>query len=87
MIRLTRINHAPLVLNSDLISHIEETPDTVITLADGQVIRVRETADEIIERICAFRREVFRDSLRCPMGPRLELGPRSEIGNVTPHGR
>lgn len=35
MIRLTRLNHIPLVLNSDLIEHIEITPDTVITLTSG----------------------------------------------------
>jgi len=32
MIQLTRLNHLPLVLNSDLIEYIEITPDTVITL-------------------------------------------------------
>ena len=58
MIRLTRLNGGPLVLNSDLIEHIEVTPDTVITLTTGQIIRVRETAEEVIERIVEFRREI-----------------------------
>ena len=58
MIRLTRLNHAPLTLNSDLIQHIEETPDTVITLTTGEIVRVRETADEIVERVVAFRRRI-----------------------------
>ena len=40
MIRLTRLNHAPMVLNSDLIEHIDVTPDTVITLTNGQILRV-----------------------------------------------
>jgi flagellar protein FlbD len=59
MIRLTRLNHAPLVLNSDLIEHIDVTPDTVITLTTGQILRVRETAEEVIERIVDFRRRIF----------------------------
>lgn len=59
MIRLTRLNRAPLVLNSDLIEHIDVTPDTVITLTTGQILRVRETADEVVARIVAFRRQVF----------------------------
>ena len=42
MIPLTRLNHIPLVLNSDLIEHIEITPDTVITLTTGQKIMVLE---------------------------------------------
>jgi flagellar protein FlbD len=59
MIRLTRLNHLPLILNSDLIEHIEETPDTVVTLTTGQIVRVRETAEQVVERIVAFRRRIF----------------------------
>ena len=59
MIRLTRLNRAPMVLNSDLIEHIDVTPDTVITLTTGQILRVRESADEVVERIVEFRRRVF----------------------------
>jgi flagellar protein FlbD len=59
MIRLTRLNHAPMVLNSDLIEHIDVTPDTVITLTTGQILRVRETAEEVVERIVEFRRRIF----------------------------
>ena len=59
MIRLTRLNHALMVLNSDLIEHIDVTPDTVITLTTGQILRVRESADEVVERIVEFRRRVL----------------------------
>ena len=59
MIRLTRLNRAPLVLNSDLIEHIDVTPDTVITLTTGQILRVRESAEEVIHRIVEFRRQIF----------------------------
>ena len=58
MIRLTRINHRPLVLNSDLIEHIEVTPDTVITMTTAQKFVVLESAEEVIERIVDFRRAV-----------------------------
>ena len=60
MIRLTRLNHVPMVLNSDLIEHIEETPDTVVTLTTGQILRVRETADQVVERVVEFRRRIYR---------------------------
>jgi flagellar protein FlbD len=60
MIRLTRLNRALMVLNSDLIEHIDVTPDTVITLTSGQILRVLESADEVIERIVEFRRRVLR---------------------------
>ena len=58
MIRLTRLNRVPLVLNADLIEHIDVTPDTVITLTNGQILRVRETADEVVQLIVDFRRKI-----------------------------
>jgi flagellar protein FlbD len=71
MIRLTRLNHLPLVLNSDLIEHIEVTPDTVITLTSGQILRVRESADEVVERIVDYRRRIYGPEGR-PARPREE---------------
>lgn len=59
MVRLTRLNHVPLVLNSDLIEHIDVTPDTVIALTTGQILRVRETAEEVVDRIVEFRRRIL----------------------------
>ena len=56
MIQITRLNHIPLVLNSDRIEHIEITPDTVITLTTGQKIVVLEKAGEVVNRVVAFRR-------------------------------
>ncbi len=58
MIRLTRLNSAPIVVNSDLIEHVDITPDTVIMMTTGQVFRVRESADEVIARVVQFRRQV-----------------------------
>ena len=58
MIRLTRINKVPLVLNSDLIEHIEMTPDTVIALSTGQKLVVLESADEVVQKVIEFRRTI-----------------------------
>jgi flagellar protein FlbD len=58
MIHLTRINRVPLVLNADLIEHLEATPDTVISLTNGQKFVVLESADEVIERVIQFRRRI-----------------------------
>jgi len=58
MIQLTRINHSPLVLNSDLIEHIEVTPDTVISLTTGQKFIVLESSEEVVGRVIAFRRAI-----------------------------
>ncbi len=58
MILLTRLNRAPLVLNSDLIEHIEAAPDTVVSLVNGQKLLVLETPEEIIDRVIEFRKAV-----------------------------
>ncbi|MGH9658111.1 MAG: flagellar FlbD family protein [Bryobacteraceae bacterium] len=59
MIKLTRLNTQPFVLNADLIEHLEATPDTVITLITGQKLMVHESADDVIERVIAYRREIL----------------------------
>jgi flagellar protein FlbD len=58
MIYLTRMNHVPMVLNADLIEHIETTPDTVISLTNGQKYVVLESARDIVDKVIAFRREI-----------------------------
>jgi flagellar protein FlbD len=67
MIQLTRLNRISMVLNSDLIEHIEITPDTVITLTTGQKIVVLEPAGEVVDRVMAFRRSIYQGVLNCPM--------------------
>jgi flagellar protein FlbD len=60
MIQLTRLNHHPLVVNSDLIKFVEQAPDTVITLLSGEKIVVRENAQDVLERVVQFRRSVLQ---------------------------
>jgi len=59
MIHVTRLNHTPLVLNSDLIEQIETTPDTVISMTTGQRIMVLESIEELIHRIRLFRQSIL----------------------------
>jgi flagellar protein FlbD len=63
MIHITRINHVPLVLNADLIEHIESAPDTIISLTNGQKFMVLESADEVIQIVIAFRRLILTQPL------------------------
>jgi flagellar protein FlbD len=59
MIHLTRLNRQPLIVNSDLIKYVENSPDTLLTLIGGDKIVVREAAEEVLERVLAFRRRVL----------------------------
>ena len=51
MIQLTRLNGLPIVLNSDLIKTAESSPDTMLTLINGEKIIVRESCEDVTERI------------------------------------
>jgi flagellar protein FlbD len=59
MIRLTRLNNQALMVNSDLIKFVEHSPDTLITLVTGEKIVVRESVEQVLERIVEFRRSVL----------------------------
>jgi flagellar protein FlbD len=65
MIRLRRINHKPLVVNADLIEHIDATPDTVLVLTSGEKLVVLESADEVIAKVIEFRREIAAGAQVC----------------------
>jgi flagellar protein FlbD len=59
MIYLTRLNKVRVVINSDLIKFIEDTPDTVVTLVSGEKLVVAETVEEVVEKIVGFRRQLM----------------------------
>lgn len=62
MIQLTRLNNTRLLVNSDLIKFVEQSPDTVITLINNEKILVRENADAVLGRIVQFRRAVLAEA-------------------------
>jgi flagellar protein FlbD len=63
MIKLTRLNNSLIVVNSELIEHIEALPDTIITLTTGQKIIVRESVDEVIDKVREYRRSIAPKSI------------------------
>lgn len=67
MIKVTRLNGTELVINADLIETIEERPDTIVTLTNDHRFVVKESVDELLERIAAYRR-------RCHPGVRSVVG-------------
>ena len=60
MITVTRLNGQEFVLNADLIKLIEQRPDTIITLINGDHVVVREPSKEVIERVIEFGRRLRR---------------------------
>ena len=58
MISLTRLNDKRFVVNAELIKMIEETPDTLITLVNGDHFMVRESVQEVVDRAMDYARQV-----------------------------
>ena len=73
MIPLTRPDGSVLLVNPDRIETIEETPDSVVTLADGKKLLVREPAAEIAERFRAYQRSIRTSESR--FGGRRQTDP------------
>ena len=48
MLKLTRLNHHVFAVNPDAILWVDAAPDTMLTMADGQKLLVRESLDEVV---------------------------------------
>jgi flagellar protein FlbD len=62
MISLTRLNGNTLIVNSDLIKYAEASPDTMLTLVNGEKIVVLESCEEVIRRTIGYRARVFGEA-------------------------
>lgn len=52
---LTQLNGNLMLLNSDLIKTAEASPDTMLTLINGEKLIVRESLREVLERVLHYR--------------------------------
>jgi len=64
MIKLRKLNDSAFILNAELIQTIEETPDTVITLVNGQKLLVLEDSQEVINKIIEYKSKIFNSNSR-----------------------
>ena len=64
MIQLTRLNGNPLYVNSDLIKWAEAAPDTLLTLINGEKVVVRESCQEVVERVHKHRLSLLSSLLQ-----------------------
>ena len=58
MITVTRLDKRVVVLNADLIKMLESTPDTIITLINGDTVVVRDSVEEVVRRAIDYQRQV-----------------------------
>jgi flagellar protein FlbD len=64
MIQVARLNGNPLVVNSDLIRYVESSPDTTLTLINGEKIVVLESCEEVISRTITYRARLLSEVAR-----------------------
>lgn len=55
MIKLTRLDGHPFILNAELVRYVECRPDTYVTLVSGERIVVREDMEEVVERAIEYQ--------------------------------
>jgi len=59
MITVIRINSKPITLNAEMIEFVEATPDTIITMTNGKKLFVKDSVDEVIEKVIRYRQRCF----------------------------
>lgn len=57
MIKLTRLDGEPFVLNAEMIRYVETRPDTFVTLTTGERMVVAESMDEVVNRAIAYQQQ------------------------------
>lgn len=60
MIRVTRLNKTILYINAEMIEFLESTPDTIITLTTGRKVLVRESVDDVVDKVVTYKRRFFQ---------------------------
>lgn len=58
MIKVTRMNGVEFVLNAELIEFIDSTPDTVITLTTGKKFVLKDSLDEVVDKVIVYRKAI-----------------------------
>ncbi len=64
MIKLHRLNGEPVIINAELIETVESIPDTKIILISNNQFIVKETPDEVAEKIVEYKRKIFTDTVK-----------------------
>ena len=59
MIYVTRLDGKPLLVNPELLEMVEATPDTVLTFTNGRKMVVKESLDDLRDRVIAYRRAIL----------------------------
>ncbi|OBR94968.1 flagellar protein (FlbD) [Clostridium ragsdalei P11] len=59
MIRLTGLDNKEFIVNADIIEKLEAIPESLITLTNGKKYLVKESNDEIVEKVIKYKRKIY----------------------------
>jgi flagellar protein FlbD len=62
MIIVSRLNGERFGVNAEHVERVEEMPDTVLTLVDGKKYLIRESLEDVIALVVAYRARILRVS-------------------------
>jgi flagellar protein FlbD len=85
MVKLTRLNNNTIAINPDHIGWVEALPDTTLFLIGGEKMVVRETLDELVERVVEYRRAVRQgtaDSANELLGDPPRILPQPRVSEI-----
>jgi len=60
MVEVKGLNNEMFILNVSLIEIIEFIPETKVTLTTGKYYLIKETKEEILEKIIKYNQKIFR---------------------------
>jgi len=58
MIKVTRLNEKEYYINPHQIESIEVHPDTTLLMLSGKYVVVRESVEDLIQKIVDYRRQI-----------------------------
>lgn len=60
VITLTRLNDDQVTVNADLIVFLESSPETTLTLMNGERMKIRESVEEVCRSVLEYKHSVVR---------------------------
>jgi len=58
MIEVTKLGGDEIIINAELIESIQATPDTVITMTTDKKILVKDSVEEIVEKVIIYKKNI-----------------------------
>jgi flagellar protein FlbD len=78
VIKLTRLNRSVVAINPDHICWVDISPDTTLCLIGGDKIIVRESLEELIDAVVAYRRQIHQNRSTSDRFASIEGDPPSQ---------